>query len=437
MGYNAWELIPVTENEVTSLVASTNAADEAANTALAALSDYAASVADKVAELTGEGSEVPEALKQAVADASAAVEAAKTAAPYDIITTADDYNTLKSDLENAIAKAEEGNVAGDYYEIAEEPSATFELGKKYALKNAFNGKFLSTNGGTAAKVNQLENTEIWTIEAGSTADGTVYYRLATATVDGADKYYQYVDYGSKTWDESTPYDGYDGYEYAGFNGEFGPAETAQDFTILAPTASSDDSRTSVGDKTLVANSFVFTAKDEIMGKFFKLGTQGDNAAMEPWREDVAWLFYEATPKEDAAKALELALETYGQLQMQGGDAPGFYPATAVEEYNGAVTAAREAANGDDAAKREAVAALKEAGKKTYETNPIVDGEYYYIVSAGKGPGYYTTAEPEDPEKYNDEMAYGMYNADGFVNWSYFDDTQMKYVYKFEKAEDGK
>ena len=46
------------------------------------------------------------------------------------------------------------------------------------------------------------------------------------------------------------------------------------------------------------------------------------------------------------------------------------------------------------------------------------------------------SKKEDPEKYNDEMAYGMYNADGFVNWSYFDDTQMKYVYKFEKAEDG-
>ena len=65
---------------------------------------------------------------------------------------------------------------------------------------------------------------------------------------------------------------------------------------------------------------------------------------------------------------------------------------------------------------------------------ITEG-YYYIVSAGKGPGYYTTAKPENPEKYNDEMAYGMYNADGFVNWGYFDYTQ-KYVYKFEKAEDG-
>ena len=329
------------------------------------------------------------------------------------LVTAKDYGTATitattADGTNLSAMCEVTvlvNNKPDYYEIAEEPSATFELGKTYVLKNAFNGKFLSTNGGTATKVNQLENYEIWTIEAGSTADGTVYYRLATATVDGADKYFQYVNYGSKTWDDATPYDGYDWYEYAGFNGEFGPAETAQDFTILAPTASSDDSRTSVGDKTLVANSFVFTAKDEIMGKFFKLGTQGDNAALEPWREDVAWLFYEATPTEDADKALELALEAYGQLEMQGGDAPGFYPATAVEEYNGAVTAAREATNGDDAAKREAFAALKEAGKKTYETNPIVNGACYYIVSAGKGPGYYTTAEPEDPEKYNDEMAH--------------------------------
>ena len=175
-----------------------------------------------------------------------------------------------------------------------------------------------------------------------------------------------------------------------------------------------------------------------MGKWYKLGVQGSDAALEPYNEDVAWFFYEATPVEDASGALDKALAQYGDKEMKGGDAPGYYPADAVAEYKQVVEQAKEAvSSGDDAAKRAATAALKEAGKKEYATNPIVDGETYFIVSAGYGPGYYTSPTPPTEDQwYDDREAYAMYNADGAVKWGQFDDSMTKFAYTFTQDADG-
>ena len=102
------------------------------------------------------------------------------------------------------------------------------------------------------------------------------------------------------------------------------------------------------------------------------------------------------------------------------------------DYKQAVTDAQAAQQATDAdAKREATAALAEAGEKEYEPNPIVNGEYYFIVSAGDGPGYYTSATPPAGQWYNDEERYAMYNEDGFVKWTFFDDSDVKFAYQFE------
>ena len=324
----------------------------------------------------------------------------------------------------------------DYWQIADEPSMDFEPGKTYVLKNAYNDKYLSTDGGTVGQVNEIENFEIFSVEAAG--EGTYY--LQSLTAEEGQNYFQYNDYASQTWDGGVPYDGYDWYDYAGFNGEFGAAETAQEFTILrAVEAGEEDANNTPGSgKAVKEGSYIFTAKDQVMGKWYKLGVQGTNAALEPYNEDVAWYFYEATPVEDASGALEKAIAQYGDKQMQGGDAPGFYAADAVAEYNEAVQEAKDAVDsGDDAAKRAAVAALKEAGKKEYATNPIVDGETYFIVSAGYGPGYYTSATPPTEDQwYDDREAYAMYNADGAVKWGQYDDTMTRYAYTFTQDADG-
>ncbi len=435
--YNAWELIPVAADKVDELVAATKTFDEERGAAL----DDAVAAADEAAAdttaLLADDSKVSEAGKKAIRDAYAALEAAKKAKSYDILTTAEEYTALKDDILAAIAAAkEEPSAVTDYWQIADEPSMDFEPGKTYVLKNAYNDKYLSTDGGTVGQVNEIENFEIFSVEAAG--EGTYY--LQSLTAEEGQNYFQYNDYASQTWDGGVPYDGYDWYDYAGFNGEFGAAETAQEFTILrAVEAGEEDANNTPGSgKAVKEGSYIFTAKDQVMGKWYKLGVQGTNAALEPYNEDVAWYFYEATPVEDASGALDKAIAQYGDKQMQGGDAPGFYAADAVAEYNEAVQEAKDAVDsGDDAAKRAAVAALKEAGKKEYATNPIVDGETYFIVSAGYGPGYYTSATPPTEDQwYDDREAYAMYNADGAVKWGQYDDTMTRYAYTFTQDADG-
>ena len=253
-GYNTWELIPVNEDDVASLVEATRAADEAADEAASAAYAYLATVSATVAEMTGESSTLSEQTKAAVQAASDALVAAQEAEKYDVTTTAADYAAMKSALESAIVQAD-----------------------KEATTKALN------------------------------------------------------------------------------------------------------------------------------------------------------------------IALELALEQYGNRDIVGTNVdnqPGFYTAEAVNEYNSVVAAAREAlANGDDDAKRDAINALTEVGMKDYVTNPISDGEYYFIVSAGDGPGYYIGDTPPDGQWFNDENKYAMYNADGVVKWGRFKDSDIKYVYKFEHTAD--
>ncbi|MCH5178716.1 MAG: hypothetical protein J1F13_03450, partial [Prevotellaceae bacterium] len=289
-----------------------------------------------------------------------------------------------------------------------------------------------TNGGIVSSVDVLSDAEVWSVEdVASEANDAPRYTLKSIAADG---YWQYVNYGDQTWDEETPYDGYDWYDYAGLNAELGTADNAQIFTILPAQAREegvDDANNTVATGAqVVPNSYVIAAEEQIMGNWFKLGMQSNDAALEPWNEDVAWLFYEVTPTEDATGALEIALAAYGQKEMKGGDYPGFYAADAVAEYNQAVADAKELLESDDiTAQRIAVANLIEAGNKEYAINPIVDGETYFIVSAGNGPGY-------DQLGHNYENMFAFYNEDGVVKLGTYDNTDVKYAYTFTQAADG-
>lgn len=363
---------------------------------------------------------------EAVAEFEAAIATAREKA--NTSATQEDIDALKAAIE-AFLNYEEEEAIKDYWQIAEEPAAEFETGKNYVLKNAYKNVYLSTNGGIVSTVDVLSDAEVWSIEP-SANDAVASYILKSVAADG---YWQYVNYGDQTWDETTPYDGYDWYDYAGLNAELGSAATAQEFTILPAQAGvegSDAKDAVAAGAKVVENSFVLAAVEQIMGNWFKLGMQGTDAALEPWNEDVAWLFYEVTPVEDAAGALEIALAAYGQKEMKGGEYPGYYAADAVAEYNQTVANAKEALEGDDAeAQRAATAALIETGDKEYEINPIVDGETYFIVSAGNGPGY-----ANGP--YNYENRFAFYNEGGVVKLGDYDDTDVKYAYTFTQDADG-
>lgn len=162
------------------------------------------------------------------------------------------------------------------FRVSTVPSSFIEEGKCYVLQNADNLKFLSTNGGLVDRVDVNGSSELWRFEH----NGDRYWNILTATREYADSYWKYVDYGSKTWD-GIPYDGYDWYNYAGFNGEFGSVADAQDVLFER-----------------VLTIVRLKLSELIGGKSYYLDCQPPNVAFSPWKERINWRLFEAIPESE-------------------------------------------------------------------------------------------------------------------------------------------
>ena len=167
-------------------------------------------------------------------------------------------------------------------------------GKWYVIKNASNGKYLSTNGGLVSEVDVNANTELWRVERSETAGDYEYWHLLTATEDHDNSYWKYVDYGSKTWDGFS-YDGYDWYNYAGFNGEFGSKADAQDIRLNRVMINS-----SVSDYQLLTKE-KYQYNSDGSTRYYSLDCQGNDVGFAPWRQAVRWMFYEVIPRSETNK----------------------------------------------------------------------------------------------------------------------------------------
>ena len=106
------------------------------------------------------------------------------------------------------------------------------------------------------------------------------------------------------------------------------------------------------------------------------------------------------------------------------DDPGRYTATSVAAYNTALNTAKEAVTAGTADMTTYEGLL--AAKNQLVTNPITEG-YYFIASAGNGPGY-----SGGPYEYEDDDA--MYNADGIVKWKAYDSTDASQLYYLTQKE---
>ena len=106
------------------------------------------------------------------------------------------------------------------------------------------------------------------------------------------------------------------------------------------------------------------------------------------------------------------------------DDPGRYTATSVATYNTALSTAKEAVTAGTADITTYEALL--AAKNQLVTNPITEG-YYFIASAGNGPGY-----SGGPYEYEDDDA--MFNADGIVKWKAYDSTDASQLYYLTQKE---
>lgn len=329
---------------------------------------------------------------------------------------------------------DEDKVAPNYYIVAEEPS-TPEAGKTYIVKNAYNNYYLNDKG-IADKYSRLNNAALWTIEATSeTVDDAPVYTLKSEALGG---YWQYEDFAALSTAQTGLLDGYDVHEYAGLNATMGDVATAQGFTILPATEyASPATRTSVGQDQ-EAKGFVITAVAPVefngTSSLFKLDTQRNtDAALDPYtgkNVTLGWLFYEVTKgtvweEEIALAKTEYALDT---KNMPTGKNPGLYNSEKVAAY----TSALEAVNalGDESTNvqhRRAIDALVEAYTTAIVPNPIVEG-YYYVISAGNGPGYYTGDAPG--ARFNDEYKYALYNGNGNVGWKAYNSVAPEQMYYF-------
>lgn len=177
-----------------------------------------------------------------------------------------------------------------FWVLASEASAPV-AGKTYALKNVSKNNYAS-NHGVLNSFDGHVSDAVWTIETTGN------------TVDGAPTYYLYNKAEKAYWKnddfEGNPgLDGYDIHNYSGTNAYWTNTKAeAMEVTILAAGSDATWRTAGAGSEGYILALNRVVPDGEGGDFYFKLGQQAPELAMEPWDEDVAWYFYEATIGEE-------------------------------------------------------------------------------------------------------------------------------------------
>ena len=203
-----------------------------------------------------------------------------------------------------------------FWVLASEASAPV-AGKTYALKNVSRNNYAS-NHGVQASFDGHVSDAVWTIE--STGN----------TVDGAPTYYLYNKAEKAYWKnddfEGNPgLDGYDIHNYCGTNAYWTNTKAeAMEVTILAAGSTETWRTQGAGSEGYILALNRVVPSGDGGNYYFKLGQQGSDLAMEPWDEDVAWYFYEATVGEEPVGPIEPEFPLTGQPYLLKEKDSGMY-----------------------------------------------------------------------------------------------------------------
>ncbi|MDY2849797.1 MAG: T9SS type A sorting domain-containing protein, partial [Bacteroidaceae bacterium] len=104
-GYNAWELIPVTAEDVSAIIEAQKGKDESASRKFGELTDYVNEIQGTYDSYTSDASELSSALKDALKAAYKQFTDARSARPYDITSTDATYQAIQSNLQELMATA--------------------------------------------------------------------------------------------------------------------------------------------------------------------------------------------------------------------------------------------------------------------------------------------------------------------------------------------
>ncbi|MBR3373349.1 MAG: dockerin type I repeat-containing protein, partial [Bacteroidaceae bacterium] len=280
------------------------------------------------------------------------------------------------------------SVSAQKYSLETEATDGPEPGVTYAIMNAETSKFISCKYGTSGGLLEVMDDEdvLWQIEA--TGEKTeAGYDLWYLKSVGQNLYVQEVDL------EGHPgLDGYDVYNYNGFNWELTDDKSkAAKIVIAKGTPGEDVEEGEVWRTNGPSSGFVISRQNLpiwISGdgiespKMMKISYQGANVAWEPYNDGcVSWQFW-TVKKLSAQEELEQLIDNYSKTEFVAGNDPGFYRASVVEAYNSSLESAMmlvlqaaseeeyEAAVKDLRAKREAVEGA---------LIPLTEG-YYFIIS---------------------------------------------------------
>ena len=130
-GYNAWELLPVTAEEVSAIIEAQNAKDESASRKFDELTGYVNEIQGTYDSYTSDASELSSDLKDALKAAYKQFTDARSARPYDITSTDATYQAIQSNLQELMA------------------TARLEMSGVDGIAAGGNGTVNATNGGVA------------------------------------------------------------------------------------------------------------------------------------------------------------------------------------------------------------------------------------------------------------------------------------------------
>ena len=276
------------------------------------------------------------------------------------------------------------SVCAQKYKLGTEATAGPAPGTSYAIVNATLNTYISckVSAETGGLLTTLPDDDVlWQIEdtGEKTPAGFTLYYIKSVSQDA---YIQEIDF------ESNPtLDGFDVFNYKGFNFNLGAKATAAKVTIEKGKGGTD---TAVGEAWRTvgpSNGFVIARQDSLVREgaatwFFKFGVQNHNVAFEPYNENVGWQFW--TVEDNGLKErLQLYVDQFATTEYVGGTDPGYYSAAAVEAYTASLQSALNILVDDNATNAQYQSAIDDllAKREAVESSlvPITDG-YYYIVS---------------------------------------------------------
>lgn len=276
------------------------------------------------------------------------------------------------------------SVDAQKYKLVEQATAEPVPGTTYAIMNAELSTYISCKvgsetGGLIATL--IDDDVLWQIEdtGEKTPAGFQLYYIKSVSQDA---YIQEVDL------EGHPgYDGYDVFNYQGFNFNLGTKEHAAKVTIARGQGGSDTAEGERWRTVGPSTGFVIARQDSVVRSgeatwFFKFGVQGHNVAFEPYNESVGWQFW-TVAENDTKQKLKEYIDLYSQTEYLAGTDPGYYDQSVVDAYNASLQSGLALTLNDDATEQQCQDALADLQAKRDSVQnavvPITDG-YYYLVS---------------------------------------------------------